>query len=245
MPELAPKRWFATTPEWQQAVAAWRGIRDAPAPENRARSEGIRVLENHFLERYVATSHWIMPAVWFVPVIAVCLWSAGAHHGLSGSAIAVGLVVGLAGWTLVEYVLHRFVFHFPAGDVGWLRTVMFAMHGYHHEFPNDPHRLVAPPILSWPIGAALGLGYWAAFGSYWQPLFAGTLCGYLAYDWMHYYTHHAVPRSRFGRFMRRFHFEHHYRDASAQFGLSSPIWDAVFGSWERRQPREAGSVRRS
>jgi hypothetical protein len=92
---------------------------------------------------------------------------------------------------------------------------------------------VAPPVLSWPIAALLALVYWVAFGAYWQVLLAGTFAGYLGYDWMHYYTHHAVPKSRFGRFMRRFHMEHHFKTATRQFGLSSPLWDFAFFSFRR------------
>lgn len=223
---------FSTTPEWQRAVASWRGIQDAPAPENRPHVKGIRVLENGFLESYFATSHWIMPGVWFAPLIAYFVY-ASAARGLGWPAIAACLAAGVLGWTLVEYLLHRFVFHFPHDTLPFLRSALFALHGYHHEFPADPKRLVAPPVLSWPIAAVLALVYWAAFGAYWQVLLAGTFAGYLGYDWMHYYTHHAVPKSRFGRFMRRFHMEHHFKTSTRQFGLSSPLWDFAFFSFRR------------
>ena len=62
-------------------------------------------------------------------------------------------------------------------------------------------------------------------------LLGGTVAGYLAYDWMHYYTHHATPKTRFGKFMRRFHLEHHLKIASSQFGLSSPLWDLALGTF--------------
>ena len=64
-------------------------------------------------------------------------------------------------------------------------------------------------------------------------------------DWVHYYTHHAVPKSRFGKFMRRFHLEHHFGIAHSQFGLSSSLWDLVFqifwttGAFKRRKPGSA------
>ncbi len=222
---------LSTTKEWDDALAAWRGIQNAPAEENRRRLKGFKVLQNDFLEKYFVTSHWVMPAVWFVPIIAYCIYSAAANHGLSWPTIAGCFVIGVLTWTLLEYVLHRFVFHFP--PVGPLRTLLFVMHGYHHEFPNDPNRLVAPPVLSWPIGALVALAYWALFGPYWQALLAGTFAGYIAYDWTHYYTHHAVPKSRFGKFMRRFHLEHHFKNATTQFGLSSPLWDFAFLSFRK------------
>lgn len=227
---------LSTTKEWQEAVAGWQGIQDAPAVQNRAARKGFKVLENNFLEKYFATSHWIMPGVWFIPIIVYCLYASVAFRELTWPVIAACVASGIFGWTLVEYGLHRFVFHLPPTNIHIIRSTLFVLHGYHHEFPSDPGRLVAPPVLSWPIAALLALIYRAAFGPYWQALFAGTLVGYLAYDWMHYYTHHAVPRSRFGKFMRRFHMEHHFKSADIQFGLSSPLWDFVFFTFRKPTP---------
>jgi sterol desaturase/sphingolipid hydroxylase (fatty acid hydroxylase superfamily) len=227
---------LTTTREWNEALEGWRGIQDAPAPENRGRPRGFKVLENDFLEKYFVTSHWAMPGVWFLPVIALCVIASRGAQGHSWSVIAGCMLAGTLGWTFVEYVLHRFVFHLPATKIRPIRFVLFTMHGYHHEFPNDPGRLVAPPVLSWPISALLALLFWALFGPWWQAIFAGTLLGYLAYDWMHYYNHHGTPKSRFGRFMRRFHMEHHYKNATTQFGLSSPLWDLVLGTYRRPTP---------
>ncbi len=224
---------LSTTDEWNDTVATWAGIQDAPARRNRRRVAGIRALNNSVLEKHFASSHWIMPGVWFIPVIVYCVYASVAVRGLTAPVIAMCIVAGVLGWSFVEYWLHRFVFHLPPTDIRPIRTVLFALHGYHHEFPSDRRRLVAPPVMSWPIASVLAVIYWSVFGAYWQALFAGTLVGYLAYDWMHYYTHHAVPRSRFGKFMRRFHMEHHFKNAETKYGLSSPLWDFVFLTYRR------------
>ncbi len=223
-----------TTPEWKEAVAAWRGVPTAPRRLPQP-FQGFQVLQNRVLERVFGTSHWVMPGLWFLPIIGLCLWDGLQRDGLTAS-VTVGCVLGgILTWTLVEYVLHRWLFHLPPMKNPALREIQYMMHGYHHDFPDDPGRLVAPPILSWPLALVVGLLHWVALGELWTLVFAGTLIGYLAYDWMHYYTHHAVPKTRMGRFMRRFHLEHHYRTAHSQFGLSSPLWDLVFGSfWTTR-----------
>jgi sterol desaturase/sphingolipid hydroxylase (fatty acid hydroxylase superfamily) len=137
-----------------------------------------------------------------------------------------------------------------------IKEVQYMMHGYHHDFPLDPGRLVAPPILSWPIATVLVALYWPIFGSAAPALFAGTVAGYLGYDWMHYYTHHANPKNPLGRFMRQFHVEHHFGIAHSQFGLSSPLWDLAFGTFwttgalkslkrrsgQQRAPRDSDAV---
>ncbi|MCB9777668.1 MAG: sterol desaturase family protein [Alphaproteobacteria bacterium] len=220
-----------TTPEWKEALAAWQGIPDRPPAAYRKRSKGFQVLQNDFMEKWFGTSHWATPGLWFIPVISVCLWD-GLHRPEVTALHAVGgFVAGLLTWTFTEYWLHRWLFHLPPARNLFLREIQYVMHGYHHDFPDDPGRLVAPPALSWPLALVVGTLHWLLFGPYWTVVFAGTVTGYLAYDWMHYYTHHAVPKSSIGKFMRRFHYEHHFGHAHSQFGLSSPLWDVVFRSF--------------
>ncbi|MCO4747410.1 MAG: sterol desaturase family protein [Proteobacteria bacterium] len=217
-----------TTPEWKEALDAWEGIPDSPPKVYRKRAKGFQVLQNDFMEKWFGTSHWAMPGVWFIPVITACVWHALTVKEVPALTVLGLFTLGALAWTLVEYILHRFLFHLPPAKNKFLKELQYVMHGYHHDFPDDPGRLVAPPALSWPLATLLVFAYMAAFNTWWSALFAGTVAGYLGYDWMHYYTHHAKPKNRFGRFMRRFHFEHHFGTAYSQFGLSSPLWDLVF-----------------
>ncbi len=57
------------------------------------------------------------------------------------------------------------------------------------------------------------------------------MTGYLAYDWTHYYTHHFRPRRGLGKWLRTYHLRHHYHDPNAYFGISSPLWDLLFGTF--------------
>jgi len=61
----------------------------------------------------------------------------------------------------------------------------------------------------------------------------GLLVGYIAYDMTHYYTHHGKPRSRWGRFLKRYHLAHHHQQWERMFGVSQPLWDYVFGTGPR------------
>ena len=61
-----------------------------------------------------------------------------------------------------------------------------------------------------------------------EPAFAGFVVGYLFYDGTHYYVHHFVPTTRWGKFLRRHHMTHHFADHDGGFGVSSPLWDVVF-----------------
>jgi hypothetical protein len=59
-------------------------------------------------------------------------------------------------------------------------------HGYHHEFPSDRSRLVMPPMISWPLAVMFVTVYWLLLGrAQCLPMLAGTMAGYIAYDWVH------------------------------------------------------------
>ncbi len=138
-------------------------------------------------------------------------------------------------WTLSEYLLHRFLFHFEPTSPR-LKWVWYLIHGVHHEQPQCKTRLVMPPVLSIPMALAFYLFFHVVVGSligaprWTAPLFAGFVTGYIAYDMTHYATHH-LPMSRgFLKFLKRYHLLHHYKTPDDRFGISSPLWDLVFGT---------------
>ena len=141
----------------------------------------------------------------------------------------VGLsVAGVLVWTLFEYVLHRWVFHWT-DDSRRARRIHFLLHGVHHDFPNDKDRLVMPLGVSVPLGVLFFLAFYGLFGiSVAEPLFAGLVLGYLVYDGTHYAVHHFKPTTRVSRYVKRHHMLHHHMDHDGGFGVSSPLWDLVF-----------------
>jgi len=175
--------------------------------------------------------HPLVPVLIFVPAIALLgAWSLSNVSVALSIALAIG---GYALWTLFEYWLHRIVFHFEP-DHGVGARLHWIIHGIHHEHPNDPLRLVMPPAVSVPLGAIVFGVLYLAFGSSYSPgLGAGFFAGYLAYDMIHYYVHHASPRGRLGRMLRERHMRHHFQDDTKGFGISAPYWDEVF----RTSPR--------
>jgi sterol desaturase/sphingolipid hydroxylase (fatty acid hydroxylase superfamily) len=107
------------------------------------------------------------------------------------------------------------------------------VHGYHHVFPDDKNRLVAPPLMSWPLAGIFAVathGMLPANG--WLSAYAGLTVGYLAYDYIHYYTHHFRPKRGPGRWLRAYHMLHHFDDRRSRFGVSSPLWDVVFRTYQ-------------
>jgi dihydroceramide fatty acyl 2-hydroxylase len=192
-----------------------------------------QLFESGFLN-FFSRVHPALPAIAFVPVVIAMEWL-GAARGLAAWRLALLSLGGAGIWTLTEYWLHRTVFHWePDATAG--RRLHFIIHGVHHDHPNDKLRLVMPPAVSIPLAALFLFGFIVLFGipdAY--PLFGGFIAGYLCYDYTHYYVHHFVPRSRLGRRLREQHMRHHFQDHRYGFGVSSPLWDAVFGTLPRRR----------
>ena len=196
-----------------------------------AAAESKRMFESDFFEFFSRIHPWQPPLV-FIPLIA---WFGyrGFEVGLGVGAWAGLYLLGLLLWSLSEYWLHRLVFHYEAKSrLG--KRLFWILHGVHHDWPNDKYRLVFPPTLSLPIAGVFFLLFTAGAGEVARwPMMAGFATGYLTYDMVHYWTHHFSPRSRFGKFLRRYHLEHHFKHPDSGFGVSLPIWDYVFGTAPR------------
>lgn len=219
----------------QEAIDAAHGRWPASDPKDKRRERpvSIQIFKNKFIENVFGKAHWITPIIWFGPLIAY-----GLYRGISSPRLGALWTVPLflAGWlmwTLLEYVLHRFLFHMDASKPE-RKIRVFMMHGYHHEFPDDRMRLVAPPAMSWGPAIIISTLYYFVFGStFCWPILAGSATGYVAYDWIHYYTHHGRPKGGIGKWLRRYHMLHHYEHgANTRYGVSSPLWDYVFGTYK-------------
>ena len=87
-----------------------------------------------------------------------------------------------------------------------------------------------------PLAALFFVAFTLIFGTpAAYPLFAGFILGYLFYDYTHYYVHHFVPKSEFGKRLREQHMRHHFQDHRYGFGVSSPLWDAIFRTLPRKR----------
>ena len=164
----------------------------------------------------------------YVPASLFFFWL-GLASGLSATASVALLAVGMFGWTLLEYLIHRFSFHYtPHGRIGMFYAYM--IHGVHHAFPEDDRRWLVPPVISVAISAVIGLALRWLFPVVYPPAFAGGLLGYLLYDLGHYAMHRGPSRFEFFNRLRRRHMQHHYGTPERWYGVSTPLWDYVFGT---------------
>lgn len=190
----------------------------------------IRLFENRWLERLTVIGVPGFLALWAIglPLIAWRAWTvAGAP---AGAVVVIALVAaGLLVWTLTEYVLHRFVFHWrPASAL--LEQFVFIMHGNHHAVPNDPLRNLMPPMVSLPVGALVWGALVLLAGPAGNWLFLGWMGGYVAYDLVHYACHQWPMRGRLARVLKTHHMRHHHLHEAGNYAITGMMWDRLFGT---------------
>jgi sterol desaturase/sphingolipid hydroxylase (fatty acid hydroxylase superfamily) len=97
-----------------------------------------------------------------------------------------------------------------------------------------------PPVASVPLAIVVWLLFSWTLGPAARAAFAGLLVGYLVYDTTHFVVHHYSIPTRFGKFLKRHHFRHHFMSPDRDYGVSSPLWDFAFRTFvgDRRGPRE-------
>jgi sterol desaturase/sphingolipid hydroxylase (fatty acid hydroxylase superfamily) len=135
---------------------------------------------------------------------------------------------GMLLWTLMEYILHRYLFHWITENK-YVKAFHYAMHGYHHKKPNDYNRLFMPPVpVSLFILSFFGLFY-LFMGQYTWFFLPGFEIGYLMYSLVHYAAH-TKPAIPFLAPLFLHHDLHHFRFPDKAFGVSSRFWDRVFGT---------------
>lgn len=146
-------------------------------------------------------------------------------------SILLFIAVGIGGWTLLEYFLHRFVFHWTQVKEPW-RSLASGLHMAHHRSSDEKDLIIAPPLVSVTFA---GLVYLIFAGLSWSwttaaLLESGLFIGYVIYEWVHYGTHRFRPKSRWGKYVQAYHLRHHCKNPNAYFGVTSSLWDYVFGS---------------
>ncbi|KAK0706661.1 inositolphosphorylceramide-B C-26 hydroxylase [Lasiosphaeria miniovina] len=186
----------------------------------------------NFLEPLSMTPWWVVPLVWLPPVSYGLYLASEGFNNLYEEA--GWFLFGLSVWTLVEYVLHRFLFHLdyylPDNRVGI--TLHFLLHGVHHYLPMDKYRLVMPPTLFFVLAFPFWKLVHVIFFFNWYigtTGFCGAIFGYICYDLTHYFLHHQnLPL--WWKKLKKLHLQHHFLDYENGFGVTSPFWDNVFGT---------------
>ena len=199
--------------------------------------ESIRMFKSDLMEG-LSKVHFAVPLFIFVPAIFYFGYQSFVE-GIGILNFVLYFLIGLIVWTLTEYVMHRFIFHFqPSSEFG--KKMHFIFHGVHHDYPRDKKRLVLPPSVSIPL-AALFYYMFSQFLSH-QLLvafFPGFLLGYLIYDMLHYAMHHYNFKSGIMKKIKQHHMLHHYNEPNKGYGVSSSLWDIILRTgFEKNKDRQ-------
>jgi sterol desaturase/sphingolipid hydroxylase (fatty acid hydroxylase superfamily) len=144
------------------------------------------------------------------------------------AGVVVAALLGVVTWTLLEYLIHRFMGH----DRRFRRTPFGVEHTRHHvegdyfapTWKKLISAIVVTAVLAYPaivaVGAAAGMAY-----------LVGMMGFYLIYELQHRREHTHPGVGGYGRWIRRHHFRHHLVDARTNFGVTTPLWDLAFGTY--------------
>ena len=190
------------------------------------KNETVRMFKSDFVE-FFSRVHPATPLVLYLPLTIASLYLALSYGRLSILSIAEFFALGLIVWTLLEYIIHRYAFHYePTTRIG--KQFHFIVHGVHHDYPNDAKRLVMPPAVSVPLAVLFYVLFFLLFGNSAPAIWAGFAGGYVCYDSIHYAIHHFPMKSSLLNRLKQHHLRHHYHDDHSGYGVSSPLWDYIF-----------------
>lgn len=187
-----------------------------------------KLFKSPILEK-LSRTHISVPLIVFMTYSVSLLYWSITHTSLSGWTTAGLFFLGFIFFTWVEYMVHRYVYHISTTTES-RKKFQYKAHGVHHEFPKDKERLAMPPLLSITIATVLLLLFRLVMGDFTFAFLPGFLVGYAYYLSIHYIVHIYQPPKNFLKFLWVNHAIHHYKDGDQVFGVSSPLWDYIFGT---------------
>lgn len=187
------------------------------------------IIFDNFLEVFSRYPWWYIFIMW-PPFIIFCLGVSFQHAGFLKTPPL--FVCGALSWAVIEYLMHRFVFHMATETSFWNQFHFFA-HGIHHLTPNDSSRLTFPPVFSLVIASLIyQTTHLVRPETGIHGFFGGLALGFMLYDAIHFYFHHgdAPWLPNFLKKMKSAHLNHHYKDDTSNFGVTSQLFDYLCGT---------------
>jgi sterol desaturase/sphingolipid hydroxylase (fatty acid hydroxylase superfamily) len=158
------------------------------------------------------------------PLLASGLCVYAFHSFTRVALIEWSFVTAFGGllWTLIEYLVHRMVYH----RVAFLTK-------YHEGHHADPRAYVgAPPLFGTSLVFLISfIPLLTVDMVLADAISVGMLLGYTAYMLVHHGCHHWTPtRGSYLYRARVRHAAHHYRSKEANFGVTTSLWDRAFAT---------------
>lgn len=181
------------------------------------------------LKLFAAKNPWTM--LLFIAPVEIIFFFLMKEEGLRPLQLLLSIPVALLYWTLVEYIIHRWYFHWiPKNEV--LRAITGSFHLYHHENPKDLEVINS----GWVTGIIGSVFHFSVFKFVYQLSYITSLeltfsliLVFYAYEWIHFLIHEKLYSNPLMRYFQNFHLTHHVSPRK-NFGVISPIWDYFFGT---------------
>lgn len=155
--------------------------------------------------------------------------------------------VGMLTFAFSEYLTHRFFFHLKAPKNLYFLKFLKRIHYDHHIDPNNLKLLFLPLWYSLPNFLILSLVFYYFSKSllYTNAFGTGLLAMLLVYEWKHYVAHRPIkPITKFGRWVKKVHILHHFKNENYWYGVSTPFADYLFGTFKNEKDVEISSTAR-
>ncbi|HTD35730.1 MAG TPA: sterol desaturase family protein [Candidatus Elarobacter sp.] len=182
-------------------------------------------------------------------LIALALIALFAAHALA-FAVPFGfalLAIGALVFFVSEYTTHRFMLHAPPQKNAFVLRLQHRLHYDHHVNPSELRLLFLPVWFVVPV-AALTFGIYFAItreAAASVALLLGSVLGLLWYEWVHYVAHIPfVPKTPFGRWIKKYHLWHHFKNERMWFGVTNPSMDLVGRTYARVDEIDRSSTTR-
>ncbi len=174
---------------------------------------------------------------WIFPSLAALLLVLSLQQGTPWRQLLGLIPLGWLIWSLLEYLLHRFLFHWVPHHRR-IRKMVRSLHFNHHGDPRNPDKILVRPQYSLPVSAFFLGGFYLVTGTLFaaSALLTGIWLGFLYYELVHYRLHLSKADGGLLKHQRHGHFYHHFVDPNNCFGVTSPLWDWVFGTYRRIAP---------
>lgn len=187
-----------------------------------------KMFDNPVLEKLTRT-HFLVPIILYTVISAVCVSYTVYASVINRYHILWLYPLGVFSFSLLEYNIHRYIYHFKA-ETEKEKQLQYNIHGVHHEFPKDKDRLVLPPVLSIVLAIAFYFLFKYTLGAAHLAFYAGFVEGYCVYLLIHYSVHRFRTPKNFLGYLWKHHSIHHYGNCDVAFAVTMPLWDYLFGT---------------
>ncbi|MBT2678279.1 sterol desaturase family protein [Bacillus sp. ISL-35] len=154
-------------------------------------------------------------------------------------------IIGMITFAFSEYFTHRFFFHIKAPKNPLFLRFMKRIHYDHHTDPNNLKLLFLPLWYSLPGFLVLSFLFYLVSHNVSRTIAFGTglMAMLLVYEWKHYVAHRPIkPKTRFGRWVKKVHILHHFKNENFWYGVSTPFADYLFGTFRDEKKVETSKT---